>query len=110
MNCNITFNILVTKMVTQAFQSDKGADYAVVSWTTPQYTPAKFTFLGYCRYLCSMEPYGILSYSQNNSSSSTVLNGLKPGSVCVVTLYVKYNYASIDPGMDIEVLTAHSSK
>ena len=110
MNGNITFNFLVTRMVTQAFQSVKGADYAVVSWTKPQYTPTSFTFLGYCRYFCSMETYHILSYSQLPPLNSTVLYGLKPGSVCVVTLHVKYNHASIDPGIDIEVLTAHTSK
>ena len=101
---------VATRMMTQVFQSFKGVDHIIISWIPSQYKPRRFKLLGYCRYLCSRRSYTIVNHSQPPSVNSTTLHNLQPGSMCAVTFFALYNYATIDLGVDMDVTTLHSSR
>ena len=99
---------IATKSMIPSHSVTSGTNYIKLKWTLPRFQPERYQLIYVCTMKSTSAPsqetnHSIITKTQNLTSSTTLfkLFGLRPSSICILTLLAVYNPASIDKGISI---------
>ena len=104
-----TISLLATSKVTSMSTGSTNMTAVTVRWKEPSHLPYLFRVKASCKLLCAQELYKHVDETLPDSATEMEINGLHPGSTCIVNFFAFFNPASVDPGLMVRSTTGYDS-
>lgn len=101
-----------TSIMIPVISIERGSDYINLKWQNPRFDPEWYKMIASCTLQCAQNAYLNRMAYQHPSRNDVLFSfsGLLPGSNCFFRLFAVYNFASLDPGLDILTMTKDSGE